>query len=132
MSSTVRTSKRFKDKLERLRRKYPKVDQSLAPLLEQLRNDERPGDKIPGVGYTAFKVRLPNLSARRGKSGGFRTIYYVESAREVVLIVIYSKTEQTDIAADVIREAIEEDRLASLPAPTEPPLRDDKPPAATS
>ena len=55
-----------------------------------------------------YKVRLPNRSARRGKSGGFRVIYQDRSGTLVLLLIIYSKTEYADIPADVIRQIMAE------------------------
>ena len=63
---------------------------------------------MAGLGYQVFKVRLPNRSARRGKSGGFRAIYQERSGRLVLLLLIYSKTERADIPDDVIIRVIEE------------------------
>ena len=40
-------------------------------------------------------------------SGRFRVIYYVQFADHVILLTIYSKTEQTDISSDKIREILE-------------------------
>jgi len=51
---------------------------------------------------------LPNRSARRGKSGGFRVIYQERSGRLVLLLLVYSKTERADIPDDVIIRVIEE------------------------
>lgn len=76
--------------------------------MNQLENDERPGDKLAGTGYDLYKVRLANPSARRGKSGGFRVIYYVQFVDSVQLVTIYSKTEKSDISAERIRRAIAE------------------------
>lgn len=77
-------------------------------LVIQLEADERPGDKIPGVGYNVYKAHLPNPSAQKGKSGGFRVLYYVQLADEVILVTIYSKTQQADISVEKIRQILEE------------------------
>ena len=63
---------------------------------------------MPGVGYTVYKARLPNRSAQRGKSGGFRVIYYVQIEDLVTLLTIYSKTEETDISLREIRQLAQE------------------------
>ena len=73
-----------------------------------LGNDERPGLRVPGTGLTVFKVRLPNRAARRGKSGGFRVIYYVQMADSVTLLTIYSKSDQADISARDIQRLVRE------------------------
>jgi mRNA-degrading endonuclease RelE of RelBE toxin-antitoxin system len=76
-------------------------------LVQVLQADQRPGDQLQGVGYEAYKVRLKNPAARKGKSGGFRVIYYVRVAEHVILLTIYTKTEQEDISADDVRTMIE-------------------------
>jgi PPOX class probable F420-dependent enzyme len=88
-------------------------------LANQLQAGEHPGDKVPGVGYDVYKVRLPNPSAGRGKSGGFRVIYYVQVADRILLLTIYSKTEQADVTADEIRAVIAE---SATQEPTMPDL----------
>jgi len=94
--------------IKHLCRKYPSVTREVAKLINQLENDERPGDKLQGTGYDVYKVRLPNPSAKRGKSGGFRVIYYVETVDNVYLLKVYSKTEQADIQLELVRQIIDE------------------------
>ena len=107
MPTTVNISVDAQHDVKHLKRKYSAVTSQLRKLIEQLQNDERPGDKIPGVGYDVYKVRLPNPSAQRGKSGGFRVIYYVQIAEVVFVLKVYSKTEQTDISPAEIRQIAE-------------------------
>jgi len=80
MPTKIELPRLFLRELRNLAKKYPAVLKQFERLSDQLKNDERPGDKIPGVGYDVYKVRLPNPSAQRGKSGGFRVIYYVHDA----------------------------------------------------
>ena len=108
MPSQVQVTSKFEKDVKRLKRKYPAVKSEIAKLLTQLEDDERPGDKIPNVGYDVYKVRLANPSAKRGKSGGFRVIYYLQLVDRVMLLTIYSKTEQTDISPEDIRYILEE------------------------
>jgi mRNA-degrading endonuclease RelE of RelBE toxin-antitoxin system len=98
----------FLKALKNLARKYPAVLKEFEALTTQLKNDERPGDQVPGVGYTVYKVRLKNPSASKGKSGGFRVIYYLRLVNTIILLVIYSKSDQTDISPDEIRRILEE------------------------
>jgi hypothetical protein len=67
------------------------------------------------VRYEVYKVRARNSDASKGKSGGYRLIYYVKSDSEVVLITVYSKTEQTDIAPEEIRRIILDLEATSAP-----------------
>ena len=89
-------------------RKFRSLRNELDLLKSQLQQGNRPGDRLTGIGYEAYKVRLPNRSARRGKSGGFRAIYQERAGRLVLLLLIYSKTERADIPDDVIIRVIEE------------------------
>ena len=114
MPTKVDLSPVFVKDLKRLAKKYPAVVKQVETLLTQLKADERPGDKIPNVGHDVYKVRLANPSARRGKSGGFRVIYYVQLADRLALLTIYSKTERSDIPADAIQRIV-----ANLLPPTD-------------
>jgi len=55
---------------------------------------------------TVYKVRLPNRSAGRGKSGGFRVIYQDRDGELVLLLLIYSKTERADMPDALIQRVI--------------------------
>jgi mRNA-degrading endonuclease RelE of RelBE toxin-antitoxin system len=107
MPTTVNISADAQRDVKHLKRKYPAVTGQVRKLIDQLENDERPGDRIPAVGFDVYKVRLPNPSAQRGKSGGFRMIYYVQMTDNVYLLKVYSKTEQADISAEEIRRIAE-------------------------
>jgi mRNA-degrading endonuclease RelE of RelBE toxin-antitoxin system len=67
-----------------------------------------PGDQIPDIGYAVFKLRVRNSDTQKGKSGGYRLIYYVKTAMAIILLTIYTKSEQVDIAADDLRSIIAE------------------------
>jgi mRNA-degrading endonuclease RelE of RelBE toxin-antitoxin system len=108
MTTLVSTTPRFDTDVKRLRRKYPDLRTELERLEEQLKDDERPGDKIPGVGYDVRKVRLGNPSAKRGKRGGFRAVYYILQKDRVLMLTLYAKTERKDITPEQIRRIIEE------------------------
>lgn len=108
MATTVEPFEQFTKALKRLAKKYPAVLDVVEQLIDDLEANERPGDKIPGVGYDVYKVRLANPSAKKGKSGGFRVIYYVHIIDQVYLIAIYSKSDQSDLPADTIRRLLNE------------------------
>jgi addiction module RelE/StbE family toxin len=97
---------RFKRDLRDLTKRYRQVRSDLQPLIEQLQAGELPGDRIAGVKYTVFKVRLKNSSIQKGKSGGYRVIYYVKTDDIIILATIYSKSDLSDVDAEVIEEAI--------------------------
>lgn len=108
MPTTVNIPPDFSKQIKHLKRKYPSVVDEVRSFVLQLRDGQRPGDEVPNVGYAGvFKDRLRNRSARRGKRGGFRLIYYVPRADEVFLLLIYSKTEVANISASEIRRVLE-------------------------
>ena len=108
MPTLVKDLPYFIRRLRRLERKYPKTIDEVENLVASLSQGERPGQRMPHVGYEIYKVRLPNRAARRGKSGGFRVIYYVQFEDLVTLLTIYSKTEETDISVREIQQLAQE------------------------
>ena len=97
---------RFKRDLRDLAKRYRQVRSDLQPLIEQLQAGELPGDRIAGVNYTVFKVRLKNSNIQKGKSGGYRIIYYIKTVDRIILATIYSKSDLADVDTQVIEDAI--------------------------
>jgi mRNA-degrading endonuclease RelE of RelBE toxin-antitoxin system len=98
----------FKREYKRLRKKYQQLQTTVQELVAQLQAGGRPGDLLQDVkGLSIYKVRLPNKDSGKGKSGGFRVIYYVWTVESILLLTIYSKTDQENIASREIREMIE-------------------------
>lgn len=99
----------FLKQLRRLARKYRRIEADLQPVFDQLIAGQTPGDQVQGTGYTVYKLRVTNRDAQSGKSGGYRVIYYVQAATSRLLLAIYSKTEQEDIAAADLQRIIEDE-----------------------
>jgi mRNA-degrading endonuclease RelE of RelBE toxin-antitoxin system len=97
----------FVRRLKRLVKKFPHAAEDVQGLIARLEHGETPGDQVPGVRYTAYKVRLKSSDVTKGKSSGFRVIYYVQTRTRVILITLYIKSEQVDIRAEDIRHIIE-------------------------
>jgi mRNA-degrading endonuclease RelE of RelBE toxin-antitoxin system len=97
---------RFKRDLRELAKRYRSIRSDLQPLIEQLQAGEIPGDRIAGVKYQVFKVRLKNSNIQKGKSAGYRVIYYLKTEQGIILTTIYSKSDLSDIANETIEEAI--------------------------
>jgi len=104
----VEVSPTFKRNLRTLAKKYRSIRNDIQPIIEQLERGELPGDQIPEIGYVVFKLRVRNSDIQKGKSGGYRLIYYIKTATAIILLTIYAKSEQVDIAADDIRSIIRE------------------------
>jgi len=96
-------SAEFKRALQRLSKKYRNIRSDLKPIFEDLTAGQTPGDQVPGVGATVYKVRAANRDAQVGKSGGYRVIYYLQTDEQRVMLIVYSKTEREDIPADELK-----------------------------
>ena len=105
---TVEFTPEFKRNLRRLSKKYRSIRSDIEPVIDQLLANELPGDQIPGTGYTIYKVRVKNSDTRKGKSGGYRLIYYLLRVDHAILLTIYSKLDQGDITAKRLKEIIAE------------------------
>lgn len=108
MSVNIAFTPEFKRNLRILAKKYRHIRDDVEPLVTSLQNGELPGDQVTGTSFTIFKVRVPNRDVQRGKSGGYRVIYYLQTQTDIVLVTIYSKTEQADISTAQIRRIVNE------------------------
>ncbi|NET74150.1 MAG: type II toxin-antitoxin system RelE/ParE family toxin [Sphaerospermopsis sp. SIO1G2] len=104
----VQVSTVFHRNIRNFAKKYRSIRNDIQPVIEQLESGDLPGDKIPGIGYDVFKLRVRNSDIQKGKSGGYRLIYYVKTATGIILLTIYAKSEQADILGDEIRSIITE------------------------
>lgn len=98
-SVEVRFTYEFERRLRTLAKKYRQIHADVQPLIEQLQAGETPGDQISGTGTKVFKARVKNSDIRKGKSAGYRLIYQVQSPTSILLLTIYSKSDQADISA---------------------------------
>ncbi len=85
---TVSFTTEFKRNISRLAKRYRNIRQDVQPVIAQLEQGETPGDQIQRAGYPVYKVRIRNTDAQRGKSGGYRMIYYLQTPSKVILITI--------------------------------------------
>ena len=97
----------FKRALRKLSRRYRSLRTDLQPLLDDLSEGKTPGDQLQNTRYPTFKVRVKNSDAQKGKRGGYRVIYYLQKAEETVLVTLYSKSDQADIASEDVHRIIE-------------------------
>ena len=104
----VEASPIFLKNIRTLRKKYPCIQNDMQSVIQQLEQGELLGDQISGIGYPVFKLRVKNSDIQKGKSGGYRLIYYVKTATGIVLLTVYPKSEQADIDATEIRNIIDE------------------------
>ena len=97
---------RFKKDLRELAKRYRSIRADLQGLIDQLQAGEVPGDRVAGIQHKIFKVRLKNSNIQKGKSGGYRVIYYLITDTKIILITIYSKSDFSDVSNETIEAAI--------------------------
>lgn len=96
----------FKRNVRQLAKKYRHIQQDIQPILDELQVGHLPGDHVPGLATDIYKVRARNSDGSKGKSGGYRLIYQKNEQDSIVLLTIYSKTEQADISLQEIRDIV--------------------------
>jgi mRNA-degrading endonuclease RelE of RelBE toxin-antitoxin system len=97
----------FQAQLRKLAKRYRNLRQDLEPLLDDLKTGNCPGDQIPGTTYTVFKVRLKNSDIQKGKSAGYRVIYQRRGDICILLVTVYSKSDESTLTAKEIRTIID-------------------------
>jgi mRNA-degrading endonuclease RelE of RelBE toxin-antitoxin system len=107
-SVTISFTLEFKRNLRTLARKYRSIRSDIQPLIDSLQAGELPGDQVPGVNITIFKVRIRNSDIQKGKRSGYRCIYYIKTLNDRVLVTIFSKSEQSDISIARLRAILQE------------------------
>jgi mRNA-degrading endonuclease RelE of RelBE toxin-antitoxin system len=105
-SVEIELTPRFQKDLRTLAKRYRNLQSDLQPLINQLQAGEVPGSQISGANYTLFKVRLKNSDIKKGKSAGYRVVYYLKTAHSIILVTIYSKSDTSDIDNETLQNAI--------------------------
>jgi len=107
-SIQVEYTPEFKRNLRALSKKYRRIRSDIQPIIERLQRHDIIGNQIPEMHHTIFKVRIRNSDIRKGKSSGYRLIYYIRTSTNIVLITVYSKLEQADVSTGQIRRIVSE------------------------
>lgn len=102
----VRFTPSFKRRLKALAKRYRQIRADIQPVINELQAGNFVGDQISGTNITVFKVRAKNSDIPTGKSGGYRIIYQVISPENVLLLLIYAKSDQTDVSLEEIQDAV--------------------------
>ena len=103
----VETSGNFERQFRILFKRYRKIRSDVQPVIEQLQAGKVLGDRLSGLNIVVFKVRVKNSDIQKGKSGGYRLIYHVETPTRIILLAIYAKSDQSSISTTEIEEIVE-------------------------
>lgn len=102
----IKFTEPFKKRLKNLAKNYRQIKQDIEPIIQELQTGNFIGSQVKGVKATVFKVRAKNSDIPTGKSGGYRLIYQLISPTEILMLVIYAKSEQTNISSQEIETLI--------------------------
>ncbi|WP_181243999.1 type II toxin-antitoxin system RelE/ParE family toxin [Chamaesiphon polymorphus] len=105
---------KFKKDIKKLGKANRLIKEDIKSLIEQLEAGETPGDCIIGNKYPVYKVRVRNSTTNRGKSGGYRIIYYTVTLEAILLTTIYAKSDRENISNQEIEKIIEQEDLKYL------------------
>ncbi|MEA5512128.1 type II toxin-antitoxin system RelE/ParE family toxin [Crocosphaera sp. UHCC 0190] len=103
----IKVTPEFRRNLRTLAKRYRNIRSDIQSIIDQLQAGKIVGDQISGIPYTVFKVRIKNSNIQKGKSGGYRFIYYLKTSTKIVLVTIYSKSDQGDITANTIKKILD-------------------------
>jgi mRNA-degrading endonuclease RelE of RelBE toxin-antitoxin system len=100
----------YRRNLKYLAKKYRNIRSDIQPLIWELQQGNILGDRLTGFGLDIYiyKVRVKNSNIKKGKSAGYRLIYLLESETSILLLTIYSKSEQEDITVNEINSILNE------------------------
>jgi mRNA-degrading endonuclease RelE of RelBE toxin-antitoxin system len=102
----IRLTLEFQVKFKALKKRYRNIQADIKPIFENLENGLILGDQFPGIDAVVIKLRVKNSDAKKGKSGGYRLIYWVVSPELIVMLDIYSKSDQENVTVNEIRKII--------------------------
>ena len=107
MSVNIFYSHEFKRNVRKLIKKYPHLPDDLDEFVHRLQSGNLDGNLLQHVGFEVYKARIKNSDNKKGKSSGYRIIYYFKQDEQIFLITIYVKSEQEDVSVQKIRTIIE-------------------------
>ena len=99
MSYEIQILDTAKKDVKKLIKKYPKIKDDLLNLTNKL--EENPFVGIH-LGKSFYKIRMKNSSISKGKSGGFRVIYFLIVDEKILILKIYSKNEIENLSNEYI------------------------------
>ena len=109
MPSSVVLSPSFKHCIKRYKKRYPHVKDDVKAAIHHLLQSPEAGAFIPG-GSGARKFRVRNSDIRKGKSGGYRLIYYWNPRAEetLYLLLLYAKSDKSKVSIAELKTLLKE------------------------
>ena len=107
MNYNINYVESFAKELKKLSKKYRSLKNDYKNLLQILSKSDNPKNIGISIGKNCYKIRLKNSDNMKGKSGGYRVIYFVIDENQLItLLSIYSKSDLDNISENVIDDKI--------------------------
>jgi mRNA-degrading endonuclease RelE of RelBE toxin-antitoxin system len=92
-------STHFKKQLKKLKKKYPQLKSDLLDTVEKF--DPK---KETSIGRSIYKIRIPSSDMNKGKSGRFRSYFYLYVKKTLLLpLCIYPKSATESITENELK-----------------------------
>ena len=98
MKCEVVLTRSFKRSIKRLAKRFPYVKADVRTAIQTLLQSPNLGVRIPG-GSGVRKLRVRNTNLGKGKSSGYRLLYYAASqpVSVIYLLLLYAKSDRDDV-----------------------------------
>lgn len=109
MNYSVVLTRSFKRSVKRLDKRFRHVKNDVHIAIQVLLQSPRLGVVIPGASGIR-KLRVRNTDLPKGKSGGYRLLYYVEDQPmpTIYLLLLYAKSDQEDVTQRELQQLLDE------------------------
>jgi mRNA-degrading endonuclease RelE of RelBE toxin-antitoxin system len=109
MSYKIVLALSFKQSLKKLNKRYRRVKDDTRTAIQVLLQTPKLGVVIPG-GSGIRKLRVRNTDLPKGKSGGYRLLYYVvdEPNSTIYLLLLYAKSDRADVTRNELEALLDE------------------------
>ena len=100
MNYKVKILETAKKDVKKLYKKYKSIKKDLLNVIEILEKNPQSGIHL---GKNFYKIRIKNSDNTKGKSGGYRVIYYlIDENAEVWILKVYSKSDIDNLPDEYI------------------------------
>ena len=108
MSYRVIFTSSFKKSVKYLEKRFPRVKEDVRIAVQVLLQEPKLGVVIPSGGGIR-KLRVRNSDQGRGKSGGYRLLYYVEDQQQQALYVLllYAKSDRDEVTRKELQDLLD-------------------------
>lgn len=109
MNLKIKTLITFEKSLKHLSKKYKSIKKDYKNLLLILSTDNV---NAVDLGDNFYKIRLKNSSTNKGKSSGFRVVYFYKTDKNTIyLLDMYIKSEVENISKEQLKELVHQYKL---------------------